>query len=197
MNYLAHIFLAGNDKYLQVGGFIADFVKGNKSKQLPDRLWKGIVIHRNIDTFTDTHPLVRELVEFLRPEFGRYSGIVLDMYFDYLLASNFSKYSKNISLFAFSVRFSFYSILLHNYLPKRVKGFIFHFISSNRLYKYSTIDGLKNSLEIMSNYKVKALNPEHCIRFLIQNITQIEPKFTVFFDELQAYVVDTQLKSKL
>lgn len=194
MNYLAHIFLAGNDKYLQIGGFIADFVKGNKSTSYPPKLWSGIQLHREIDTFTDTHPIVRELVDLMRPEFGRYSAIILDMYFDYFLASNFRKFSMNQNLYFYSIRFSLYAILFYKYLPKRVKGFIFHFIGSNRLYNYSTIEGLNKSLEIMSHYKVKALKPDKCILFLLENKEMFENKFFEFFDELMEFSNQKRMK---
>ena len=35
MNYLAHIFLSGNDRCIQIGNFIGDGVKGDGYKQYP------------------------------------------------------------------------------------------------------------------------------------------------------------------
>ena len=57
---------------------------------------KGILLHREIDHFTDTHPIFRETVDLIRP-LGRYSGIMVDMYYDYLLASDFERYSNGQS----------------------------------------------------------------------------------------------------
>ena len=62
MNYLAHIFLSGNDRCIQIGNFIGDGVKGDGYKQYPRKFQQGILLHREIDAFSDRHPLVREAV---------------------------------------------------------------------------------------------------------------------------------------
>lgn len=188
MNYLAHIFLSGKDSQLQIGNFIGDFVKGNHYNKYPVRIRKGILLHRKIDSFTDTHPVVRETVVFLRPTFGRYSAIILDMYFDYFLAIRFADYHSQKSLRIFAFRFYFSALVNYNQLPIRVKGFIFHFIISDRLSKYSKLDGLKSSLEIMANYKISALQPEETVNFLIENHDELEKQFHLFFPDLIEYV---------
>ena len=73
MNYLAHIFLSGNDRCIQIGNFIGDGVKGDGYKQYPRKFQQGILLHREIDAFSDRHPLVREAVGIGRETFGRYS----------------------------------------------------------------------------------------------------------------------------
>ena len=184
MNYLAHIFLSGTRQKLQVGNFIGDFVKGSKLKNYPTEIRQGIVLHRLIDEFTDNHEVVKDTVNFVRPTFGRYSGIVVDMYFDYFLASNFRKYSPNTSLNFFAFKFYFAAILNYYYLPVRVKRFIFHLIFSNRLKQYSTLKGLEESLTIMSNHKVSAIEPKKTIQFLLDNEQELKRKFFRFFPDL-------------
>ena len=188
MNYLAHIFLSGNDARLQVGNFIGDFVKGSKLNNYPDRFRDGIRLHRDIDHFTDSHEVVRETVAFLRPSFGRYSAILVDMYFDYFLALDFHIYSPNKSLRSFSRGFYVSVLLRYRYLPDRVKGFIFHFVLTNRLTAYSTPDGLKESLEIMSRHKVSALEPDKTISFLLDNHEELQKRFHLFFPDLMEFV---------
>lgn len=186
LNYLAHIFLSGSNPQVKVGNFIGDFVKGSQFNNYPDSIRQGIILHRKIDAFTDSHEVVKETVNFLRPAFGRYSAIIVDMYFDYFLAVNFSIYSsKSLHFFAFEFYFS--AILNYKHLPVRVKGFIFHFVSSHRLYKYSTLSGLQNSLQIMANYKTSAIKPEKTIRFLEENRLEIESRFHLFFPDLVAF----------
>lgn len=187
MNYLAHIFLSGDNRQRQVGNFIGDFVKGKQLDLFPDEIRFGIKLHRNIDSFTDSHPVVRDTLAILRPEFGRYSGILLDMYFDHMLAVNFEKYSNQTSLGRFSASFYYAMIRYYYHLPERVKGFIWHFISTNRLCCYATIEGLGNSLEIMANYKTSAIDPVHTIAFLRDNFDEIECQFHLFFPEAIAF----------
>jgi len=187
LNYLAHIYLSGTDPRLQIGNFIGDFVKGNRLEAYPTHIRNGIVLHRKIDSYTDSHPVVRETIGLLRPTFGRYSGIIADMYFDYFLANNFSLYGRK-SLNRFAFLFYFYTLIYYRHLPSKVKNFIFHFICTNRLSKYSKLDGLKGSLEIMANYKVPAIKPEETIAFLIANQVELEKMFHLFFPDLIEYV---------
>lgn len=184
LNYLAHIYLSGDDRQMQVGNFIGDFVKGRQHENYPKRIQNGILFHREIDTFTDAHPVFGEIVELLRPVFGRYSGIIADMYFDYLLASDFNTYNSNHDLNRFA--FNFYISVLWNYrwLPERVKRFIFHFVSTNRLKKYASYEGLESSLQIMSNYKSKAIDPELTISFLKENESALRNYFNQFMPEI-------------
>lgn len=188
MNYLAHIFLSGNNSQLQVGNFIGDFVKGSRMNDYPDQIRNGIVLHRKIDSYTDSHQVVRDTVAFLRPAFGRYSAILVDMYFDYFLALDFQVYSPHKSLRRFSFEFYVSVLVRYRHLPERVKGFIFHFVFTNRLTSYSTSDGLKESLEIMARHKVSALEPDKTITFLLENHEELRNRFHLFFPDLVEFV---------
>ncbi|GAB1416023.1 ACP phosphodiesterase [Paludibacter sp.] len=183
MNFLAHIYLSGDDRKLQVGNFIGDFVKGNKYLDYPQRIRDGILFHREIDNFTDTHPIFIETVLLLRPTFKRYSGIIADMYFDYFLASEFDMFSRNKSLNRFSYEFYINVLWHYKWLPDRLKRFIFHFISSNRLKKYADYDGLHSSLSIMNSRKSQAINPNLSISFLKENEDNLKSLFMEFFSE--------------
>ena len=180
--------MSGDDSQVQVGNFIGDFVKGSQLNSYPERIRKGIRIHRAIDSFTDSHRVVRETVAFLRPAFGRYSAIVADMYFDYFLAVDFQVYSQGKSLKRFSYRFYFSVLINYRHFPDRVKGFIFHFVLTNRLSKYSTLEGLKNSLEIMAQHKIPALEPEKINIFLLENHDKLQKQFHLFFPDVIEFV---------
>lgn len=187
LNYLAHIFLSGTDSQVKIGNFIGDFVKGNQLNSQPSCIRSGIVLHRKIDSFTDSHPVVIEIIGMLRPVFGRYSGIIVDMYFDYFLAVSFFDYA-GVRLSTFAFRFYVDLLFYYKYLPVRVKRFVFHFIATNRLKRYSTLEGLKSSLQIMSNHKIPAIEPDKTIDFLIQNHDELEDKFHQFFPDLIQFV---------
>ncbi|MDR0667101.1 MAG: ACP phosphodiesterase [Prevotellaceae bacterium] len=148
MNYLAHIFLSSSPA-VQVGNFIGDFVKGQQVAQYPPDMQEGIWRHRAIDRFTDTHPVVLEARAALREPFGRYAGVLLDMYFDHLLAVRFSDYS-TVGLSVFARRFYGSLWRRRRLLPPEVRRFMWHFILSNRLCRYASLEGLQGSLAIMS-----------------------------------------------
>lgn len=186
MNYLAHIFLSGGDGRMQVGNFIGDAVKGSSYNAYPQEIRNGILLHRAIDSFTDDHPAVKETVKSLKPNFGRYSAILLDIYFDYLLASRFSEFS-DISLRRFARRFYWSLIRNYRYLPERIKRFMWHFISTNRLNKYARKSGIRQSLEIMVEYKNIRISPTEAIEYLTQHEDELSAVFTPFFRELEEY----------
>ena len=60
MNFLAHTYLSGANDEIIVGNFMGDYVKGKNYLHLPELIKKGILIHRDIDYYTDTHPITRE-----------------------------------------------------------------------------------------------------------------------------------------
>lgn len=187
MNFLAHVFLSGNDKQLQVGNFIGDYVKGSAYTKYSPRIAKGILLHRAIDDFTDRHPKVIEAKQLLQPSFRLYSGIFVDMFYDHFLASQWQEFS-SIPLKRFTRRF-YRSMVWHfRILPSGVKGFLPHLIASNRLSVYASIEGLQNSLVIMENYTSLPHKNEEAIALLKENYEWFNKNFHEFFSELQAFV---------
>jgi acyl carrier protein phosphodiesterase len=185
LNYLAHIFLSSTPQ-MQVGNFIGDFVKGNRLERYPAEVREGILLHRAIDRFTDTHPVVQRTKGLLREPFGRYAGVLLDMYFDHLLAVHFSAFSPvRLNTFAWK----FYRTLWRHrrILPEEVHGFLWHFILSNRLCRYATIDGLRGSLAIMVRYHPFPVDVRQAIAFLQEHYDLLHTNFSLFFPEVMAF----------
>lgn len=92
MNYLAHIYLSGSEPDHQVGGLLGDFVKGPLIGELPMNIEQGIRLHRSLDTATDQHPLFREALATLPSPWRRFGGVLMDVYFDHLLASQWEQF---------------------------------------------------------------------------------------------------------
>lgn len=92
MNYLAHFQLsAGKDDWL-LGGLLGDFVKGPLRGELPTGIEQGVILHRQIDAFTDRHPELRTLHQQFDPRFRRYAGIMTDVLFDHLLNLHWQRF---------------------------------------------------------------------------------------------------------
>ena len=151
MNFLAHLYLSGNDDKLITGNFIGDYVKGNNFLKYPGKIREGIVLHRRIDSFTDAHPLFRDAKKLFREEFGLYSGVVTDLIFDHFLAVSWKNYHP-VTLRQFARKI--HAVLISNifYLPPRVQGFLPVLIKNRRLESYAREDGIHQSLDIMSRY---------------------------------------------
>jgi len=94
LNYLAHLYLAGDNSALVVGGFLGDFVKGPLKSEYPEKIEKGILLHRQIDSWSDQHPTVKQIRLLLPDQFGRYSGIIADMLCDHVLASEWDRFAE-------------------------------------------------------------------------------------------------------
>src|SRR5688572_11354829 len=96
MNFLAHLYLSGNNRKLMVGNFIGDFVKGRQALEKFDpEIIRGIEFHRNIDAFTDTHQVVAQSKNRLRPKYRHYSGVIIDVFYDHFLAKNWNLYHED------------------------------------------------------------------------------------------------------
>jgi len=185
MNYLAHLFLSGDDEQIMVGNFIGDYVKGRDWSKLPDKIGKGISMHREIDVFTDTHPKFREAKTFFRSEFGLYSGIVIDFLYDHYLAKNWIEYS-DLTLRTFAKRS--HAVLLKNFrhLPIRVQGFLPFLIQNRRLESYASITGIVQALKIMSNYTTLPDKSNYVMHTMQINYDLFDANFKVFmFDIIQ------------
>lgn len=87
MNYLAHLYLAGDDEQALVGNLLGDFVKG-RLENLPysGAVRRGIRQHRLVDSFSDAHPLVLQSKRRISGERRRYAGIIIDLAYDHFLA---------------------------------------------------------------------------------------------------------------
>lgn len=101
MNHLAHALLSGPDDGLRLGGLMGDFVRGGIDPELPAGVRQGIVLHRAIDVFTDSHEDIRTLRALFESPYRRYAGIFIDIWFDHLLARDFGSWS-DIPLARFS-----------------------------------------------------------------------------------------------
>ena len=192
MNFLAHIYLSGEDDFVKIGNFMADSIRGSQYLDYPNSLQKGILLHRHIDSFTDAHPIYRKSKHRLHEKYGHYSGVIMDIAYDHFLAKNWSKYS-NEKLEDYAA--DFYKLMQDNYeiLTERTKGMLPYMIGRNWLVSYATIAGLEMILFQM-DYRTKHRAHMQEAIVEIQNFyTEFESEFFQFFEEL---VLSCQQKLK-
>ncbi len=189
MNYLAHIYLSGDDPEIKIGNFIADSVKGKNFIHLPERIQKGIVLHRAIDTYTDTHPTVTQSVTRLFDKYSHYSRVIVDILYDHFLAANWEKYC-DIPLRIYVE--DFYALLNQNYkvLPKRVQQFLPYMIGDNWLYNYSTIEGIGKILWQMNQRTGRKSRMDLAVEELKLYYSEFEEEFFSFFEDLQQFTTE-------
>jgi len=187
MNFLAHIYLSGESEDILLGNFIADMVKGKQVENFHQGIVDGFILHRKIDTFTDTHPIIEQSKIRLRNRYRLYAGVVVDMYFDHFLSKYWSDYSKH-SLTRF-VKQS-YNILLKNYflLPMRAKNVLPYMVAANWLVNYSDLDRLQGHFEGIAQLTIFKSGMENAVEDLVKYYDEFENEFRAFFPELAAYV---------
>ncbi|MBV8636079.1 MAG: DUF479 domain-containing protein, partial [Burkholderiaceae bacterium] len=93
MNYLAHIYLASQSDEAMIGALLGDFAKADYAGAYTPEIEREIAIHRKVDAFTDSHPVVLAAKELFEPGRRRFAGILLDMFYDHVLIVNWTRYS--------------------------------------------------------------------------------------------------------
>lgn len=183
MNFLAHIYLSFGDDEITIGNFIADSIRGNKYLHLPPNIQKGIRLHREIDTFTDAHPIARQSSKRLHTNYSHYSRVIVDIFYDHFLARNWDKYS-DIPLEAFTEKF--YDMIEAHYpiLPLGIKRMMPYMIADNWLLNYGSIKGIGRVLSGMNRRTQNRSKMQFAIIDLEAHYGEFEKEFTLLFEEL-------------
>ncbi|RAJ11848.1 acyl carrier protein phosphodiesterase [Olleya aquimaris] len=166
-----------------IGNFIADGIRGKKYKEYPKDIQTGILLHRQIDTFTDAHPTVRKSTKRLHKNYGHYAGVIVDILYDHFLAKNWEQYS-NIP-FAEYID-DFYDTLEKHFeiLPPRIQKMLPHMLADNWLLSYASIEGITKVLEGMNRRTKNRSQMNLAVNELEAFYKEFEAEFTSFFDEL-------------
>ncbi len=183
MNFLAHIYLSGKNEKLIIGNFIGDFVKGNQMLSFEQEVMNGILLHREIDRYTDDHPVVLESKKRLWEKYHHYSPVIVDVYYDHFLAKNWHDYHDE-PLKAFTEKF--YKLLEDNkaMLPERVVRMLHYMKKDNWLYHYQTLEGIRQTLTGMSRRTKFESSLEKAHVDLEKNYALFEADFRIFFPKL-------------
>jgi acyl carrier protein phosphodiesterase len=185
MNHLAHLYLSSDQEEEMVGQFIADAVKGNDFNLYSPNIRTGILLHRWVDSFTDTHDLVKELRAAYRPKLGLYSGVLIDLVFDYFLAKDFHVHvGRELSEFQ---QFTFYVLNKHEFIfPEKMKKYFFHMKDKEFMMKYAHSEGMAIIVKQMG---ARIPHGEALIEagdFFLDHVEVASNYFPEFFAELKS-----------
>lgn len=185
MNFLAHIYLSGDNDLLKIGNFMADSVHGKCYLDYSGDLQKGILLHRFIDTFTDAHPIYRQSRRRLYEKYGHYAGVIMDIVYDHFLAKNWNSYAE-VDLKEYAAQF--YQSLQDNFelLTPKTQNLLPYMINQNWLVQYASLEGLEIILFQMDHRTKNRVHMHEAIVEVQLYYSELEHEFTQFMNELKA-----------
>lgn len=186
MNFLAHIYLSGDNDLIKIGNFMADGIRGKQFENFPEEIQKGIILHRSIDTYTDSHDVFRQSTKRLHEKYHHYAGVIVDIVYDHFLAKNWEKYSDE-KLDHFINRF--YRALHENYaiLSEKTQDLMPYMIQQNWLLSYQTVEGIKNILTQMDRRSKNLSKMQFATQELVEFYPEFEQEFTLFFEDIKEH----------
>ena len=170
-----------------IGNFIADHIRGNNYGGFSKEIQQGIFLHREIDTFTDAHEIVRKSKRRLHERYRHYDGVIIDIFYDYFLAKNWVNYSV-IPLDVYTD--SIYNLFdkISSELPVKSQQFIKYMIEYNILFNYQFKEGIEKVLNGMNRRTKGKSQMNLAIEDLRELEDEFEEDFTIFFKDLQKHI---------
>lgn len=186
MNFLAHIYLSGSNDLIKIGNFMADGIRGKQFESYPAEVKKGILLHREIDSFTDAHPVFRLSTKKLHSRYHHYAGVIVDMLYDHFLAKNWANYSdEDLEIFINNFYFSLEKN--KDILSQRTLEIMPYMFKQNWLLSYKTIDGIAGILKQMDYRTKNASKMQFAVEELVEYYDEFEAEFTLFIEDIRAH----------
>lgn len=183
MNFLAHIFLSGEHEDLLLGNYMADFITNKQLRELPEDIQNGVFLHRKIDTFTDRHPEVKRCNHTIVAKHGKYTPVVMDIFFDYVLAQQWSKYtSQSYETFCQEKQ----RFLMNNLekMPLKVQQRTSSMVNANFLSKYGEEAGIRDTYHRVSKRARYYNDWDAAFDDVMEHYDLIEVAFASFFMDM-------------
>jgi len=187
MNYLAHTYLSGENDLVKIGNFLGDWVKGSDYLNYPEDIRTGIMLHRNIDGFTDKHPIVHLSAVRFQSRYLRYSGVIIDILYDHFLASYWKDFC-DIPLHDYVNKM--HNLILNHFeiLPERLKNYLPGFMNERWIERYATLEGIRDVLETMSKRTSLPKETEFAISVIQAYYRDFRHEFFDFFGQIIEFV---------
>ena len=183
MNFLAHLLLSPNEAKTIVGNISTDFYNWKDLKNIPPDIQVGVSLHHLIDEFTDSHSVVKQSFFLFKKDFRLLSGVLVDIFYDYILARNFDDFA-NTTLSEFSLYINGLMQQHQNDLPDSLKKFLPTMIQENILSSYKDLSGIDKALQRIQRRLSFSVSMERALPLLEANYDSLEQHFYKFFPEI-------------
>lgn len=192
MNFLGHAVFSPKDDFITLGNLSGDFLKNRYHHQLSPALINGVYLHRAIDTFTDNHQALRDLLPFFRSHFGKYSSVVLDVLLDYLLCDIW----KDLFLYDFEVFCRSIYLTIEKYsgeLPQRPALIMSQMAAADWLAAYGEEERILRVFNRLSDRARIELKGRIALDVFNENRDTFEVKGVEFLTDLKTYLTGNNL----
>ena len=188
MNYLAHATLSFENDEILTGNMISDFVKGNKKMLYPVAIRKGIMLHRMIDEFTDTHAATKRAKACFKESAGAYAGVFVDVVYDHFLANDPVQFSPgNLEVFAQQTYFTLNNNI--SMLPLRFSNMLPYMISQDWLFNYRLPTGIERSFAGLFRRAKYIEQNDEVFRYFIKHYVLFQKCYNEFFPSVKQYAL--------
>lgn len=193
MNWLAHTLLSEPNIDFQLGNLLADLVRGPDRAAMSADFIRGAACHKAIDAFTDSHPVVHRSRARVGAGYRRFSGVLIDVFYDYLLANQWQHYSSQ-SLQEFVQEFYAGARVTTLPLPPDAKVTLGRILQHDLLGSYRELAGVERALRRISTYLSKRWQRpfalEASVPLLSAGEAGLAADFAEFFPQLQGHVAE-------
>ncbi len=197
MNHFAHLVLAKPTTASVVGNLLGDFARGVDLEGLPSDIHAGLMNHRAVDRFTDSHLIVQQMRAVFSPQRRRFAGIALDIYFDHLLLTHWAEFETRDDkdlIDGFYRRIRLGQSLMPSAQMRKVSQ---HIVDYDWFGSYRDLDQVAEVLDRVAARIRFANQFDHSIDDLLVHQAMIEDGFFEFYPQLQAHVVQLALEPEL
>ncbi len=191
MNWLAHALLSEDSVEFRLGNVLADLVKGRQRKTMSHEFLRGVKHHQKIDAFTDTHPVVIRSQSRISDPYRRFSGILVDIFYDHFLANTWEQHCPSLLSDFTAVLY----LQMQHYPVKftdETQHAIDRMIADDRLGSYQQVEGIGDTLLRVSNRIYERTGREFELQKAVDELTAnydaLADDFAQFFPELKRYV---------
>lgn len=187
MNFLAHFYLADESPASLAGSLMGDFVKGRLEGRYPSAIEHAILIHRRVDSFTDSDATVLASRRRIDPSYRLLRGILVDVYYDHFLARHWARFSAE-PLADFTARV--YAALdeHRHHFPAPLDWIAPRMAAEDWLSSYRDLAGIADVLNRMSRRLSRPNRLGEGLGELERHYAELERDFMEFLPRLEAYV---------
>jgi acyl carrier protein phosphodiesterase len=189
VNYLGHAFLSFNQPQILAGNMIGDFVKGMAPvATFSPQIQQGIILHRKIDNFADTHPAGLRARNLFRSDYGLYAGAFVDTLYDHFLANDPNYFSSHDTLKDFAAQVYEHIDNQQQHLPLDFLKMFQYMKQENWLYGYRTMKGMERAFQGLVHRAKYLDNSDKAYEIFVGHYYQLNQWYFEYMDDAVQFV---------